>query len=54
MKLGDGADSSGGEAPGPREIIVPFAGATPSEDEDFHLCFFGGKVQCFFAPRSGA
>lgn len=38
---------------GAAEIVVPFGRVTASEDEDFHICIWGGAIQCFFAPPLG-
>jgi hypothetical protein len=34
-------------------VLIPESEAQPSEDERFHICIWGGKRRCFFAPMTG-
>lgn len=34
-------------------VLIPESEAQPSEDDRFHICIWGGKRRCFFAPMTG-
>lgn len=34
-------------------LFVPNSRAQPSQDDHYHLCYWGGQVRCFFYPPGG-
>jgi hypothetical protein len=34
-------------------VLIPESEAQPSQDDRFHICVWGGKRRCFFAPMTG-
>lgn len=37
-----------------RVLFIPGQEIMPSEDGRYWLCYWGGRVKCFFAPYSGS
>lgn len=52
LPAGDVTEVEGGYYTHTYDQVVPFSRVQPSPDGDFHACFWGGRIRCFFGPVS--